>query len=72
MTPAEFAQWTRRQPYKLMPHSFKSRLFSWAVCTNCGLVRARNEYTAWAVEKGCMADDHPDARAARKRFAPAR
>jgi hypothetical protein len=68
VTPAEFAEFTRRQPYKLVPHSFKGRLFSYPVCTGCGLVRARNEFTAWAVEKGCLSDDHPEYRAARKRF----
>jgi hypothetical protein len=68
VTPAEFAEFTRRQPYKLVPHSFRGRFFSWAVCTNCGLIRGRNEFTEWCVQKGCNADDHPSYRAAMKQF----
>ncbi len=59
MTSAEFAEFFRHQPYKLVPHSFKRRFLSWAICSGCGLLYFRNPLTTWAIKKGCNYDDHP-------------
>lgn len=47
------------------PHQF-DRLGSlpWPVCKSCGLVKLRNEFTAFAVRWGCDHREHPGYRAA--------
>jgi hypothetical protein len=36
--------------------------FPWAVCRRCGLVYLRNPFTAWAIQKGCGNEEHPEYR----------
>lgn len=35
-------------------------------CVNCSLIRLNNEYTRWAISKGCNYKDHPDNERKRK------
>ena len=56
-------------PYEYEPHiAVKVKGISWAVCKRCGLIYLKNDFTNWALKKGCNADDHPEYENARMRF----
>lgn len=49
------------QVYTLEPHTWKSvRFFSWPVCSYCGLVLLKNDFTRWADRMGCNHTLHRD------------
>lgn len=66
---AIFGEDLKKEQYKMIGHSFKlnSRIGK-SVCSNCGLVSLRNEFTDWSVRMGCMSSEHPQYEAARKRY----
>jgi hypothetical protein len=57
-----------KEKYKMQPHNFKGRIIGYAYCQACGLIKLRNDFTQWAIAKGCKNSDHPDYAAARARF----
>lgn len=62
-----FGEDLKREPYKFVGHSFRmvSRIGK-SVCTNCGLVCLKNEFTEWSVKMGCNSSDHPSFESKRK------
>lgn len=52
--------------YTYEPHEFTKKVLHWYYCRKCGLVYLNNEFTAWAVKKGCNDKDHPDYEKMRK------
>lgn len=51
--------------YKYEAHApTKVKFMPWLMCKHCGLVYLRNEFTNWAIKKGCLNHYHPG----RKRF----
>jgi len=65
---AIFGEDLKKDTYKMIGHSFKlSSRFGKSVCSNCGLVSLRNEFTDWSIRMGCMSSDHPQYEIARKR-----
>ncbi len=64
-----FGEELKKEAYKMIGHSFKlSSRAGKSICSNCGLVSLRNDFTDWSVRMGCMSSDHPQYEAARKRF----
>lgn len=50
-------------PYTFEPHSPQRRRgMPWLVCKFCGLVYLRNDFTRWAIKKGCRNSAHPGRR----------
>ena len=50
-----------KDEYKFDPHSPKKRKnISWPVCSKCGLIYLRNDFTDWAIKMGCNNNDHPN------------
>lgn len=55
--------------YTYEAHSPKKRKgMPWVVCSGCGLVYLKNDFTAWAIRMGCNNSDHPGFAAARHKF----
>lgn len=51
------------------PHSFTKRKFlPWQFCTNCGLISLGNDYTKWAINKGCNYKEHSQADYVKTKF----
>jgi hypothetical protein len=48
------------EPFVMEPHNFSGKICHWSVCVKCGLIRLRNDFTQWAIRKGCNNEDHPD------------
>lgn len=46
--------------YKFEPHDFRGRILNWNYCINCGLIALKNDFTQWAIKKGCNNEDHPE------------
>lgn len=48
--------------YEMEPHApvklYKS--IPWPVCKKCGLVYLKNDFTQWAIRKGCLNEYHPE------------
>lgn len=63
-----FGKESSKEAYKLIGHSmtFNKRVGK-MVCSNCGLVGLRNEFTDWSMKVGCMSTEHPQYQAVRKR-----
>lgn len=56
--------------YEFVPHQF-SRGFTVggkAFCPRCGLIALNNEFTGWAISKGCNNADHPSFESKIKRY----
>jgi hypothetical protein len=66
---AIFGEDLNKESYKMIGHSFvlSSRIGK-SVCSNCGLVALRNEFTDWSIRMGCLSADHPQYESTRKRF----
>ena len=48
-------------------HSFVVvKRLPWAMCSNCGLLTFRNEFTAWCIRNGCNHAEHPRYKTAMK------
>lgn len=48
-----------KEPYKYEPHSFKGKVCGKQYCVKCGLLSINNDFTRWAVDKGCNNERHP-------------
>jgi len=49
------------EAYKFEAHHFEKRKrIQWQVCSKCGLIALRNDFTRWAIKKGCNNEDHPE------------
>ncbi len=49
--------------YKYEAHKpVKRKSMPWVACQHCGLVYFRNDFTKWAIRKGCMNYWHPGKR----------
>lgn len=62
-----FGEELKRESYKLVPHSFSfiSRVGK-SVCSRCGLVYLKNDFSEWSVKMGCNSSDHPSYQSKRK------
>lgn len=58
----------RKEPYKLVHHSFNRQVCGKQVCSNCGLMALNNDFTKWCIDKGCNADLHPQYKSVRLRL----
>jgi len=57
------------EPYVMEGHApVKVRWFAWPICRKCALVYLKNPLTAWCVKHGCNYADHPNYRAAIRKF----
>lgn len=51
------------------PHKFvHSKAIGKQYCIKCGLVNTNNEFTRWAVDKGCSNEEHPSYKSVRTKF----
>lgn len=52
----------KKDPYKYEPHGpwIPMKGIGKMKCVRCGLVRLNNDFTRWAIDKGCNNEDHPD------------
>lgn len=66
---AIFGEEHKKEPYKMVAHSFvfSSRMGK-SLCSRCGLVLLRNEFTEWSIKMGCLSSEHPQYEQVRKRF----
>ena len=65
---AIFGEELKKESYKMIGHSFEfSKRAGKHICTNCGLVALRNEFTDWSVRAGCMASEHSQYESMRRR-----
>ncbi|MES1987007.1 MAG: hypothetical protein V4440_03085 [Pseudomonadota bacterium] len=65
---AIFGEDLQKESYKLINHSFEfNKRAGKSICTNCGLLALRNEFTDWSIRVGCMASDHPQYENVRRR-----
>jgi hypothetical protein len=47
--------------YEYEPHSVsKMKGIPWSVCNRCGLIYLHNDFTQWAIKKGCNNEDHQE------------
>lgn len=46
----------KNKPMKIVPHNFNRKMLHWLYCSQCGLVRLKNDVTEAAVKKGCTID----------------
>ena len=59
----------RKVIYKKIGHTFRNKKnLSKQICSGCGLMRLNNNFTRWAIDKGCLSEYHPGYSAARKRY----
>ena len=63
-----FGEEFKTEKYEFEPHSFKGRVCGKAYCVKCGLVDLNNDFTLWAISKGCNNHNHPDYERVRKKF----
>ena len=58
-----------KEPYEFEPHNLNGqfRIGGKAFCPKCGLVALNNDFTRWAIDKGCNANDHPQYEQQRKK-----
>ncbi len=57
----------QKDTYKMQEHSFV--FYSKAgksICTKCGLLALKNEFSRWSIDKGCFSDVHPQYQTKRK------
>ena len=65
---AIFGEDLKKEAYKMVGHSFKfNKKIGKSVCSNCGLLALRNDFTDWSVRMGCLSSDHPQYESVRKR-----
>lgn len=57
-----------KEPYKLEQHRFHldCKIAGKQYCIDCGLIRLNNDFTRWALDKGCNYKDHQDLERKRK------
>ncbi len=59
----------QKETYKMQDHSFVfSERLRKSVCSRCGLLALKNQFTQWSVDKGCFSDLHPQYENKRKQF----
>lgn len=56
------------EKYEMIAHSWKLNVAGKQVCNTCGLVALNNDFTRWAMNKGCMNHLHPDFKNAYRRY----
>ena len=56
------------ESYKYKGHTFNHTFGGKKVCSSCGLFALNNPLTQWFIDKGCLADIHPDKANAIKRL----
>lgn len=56
------------ETYKFKGHTFNCVVGGKKVCSSCGLIHLNNKLTQWFIDKGCLADLHPDRKSAVKRL----
>jgi hypothetical protein len=56
------------ETYEMEPHNFKDgvKVGGKVFCLHCGLIALNNPFTRWAIDKGCLANLHPDYQRMRK------
>jgi hypothetical protein len=58
-----------KEEYEYQPHKFVfSKAAGKQYCVYCGLVNTNNDFTKWAVNKGCQNALHPSYKSARKKY----
>lgn len=58
-----------KETYTYEPHVWVIHpLLGKSYCVHCGLIRVQNNFTSWAVEKGCLNRIHPSHDSARSKF----
>lgn len=56
------------EKYTMISHSWKRLVAGKQVCNTCGLVALNNEFTRWAIDKGCDNHLHPEYERVKNRF----
>lgn len=67
-----FGEERQKETYKYKPHNFKGKINNKSYCIHCGLVALNNDFTRWAIDKGCMNELHPSYKNQRKKSNPFR
>lgn len=67
-----FGEDYKSEAYKYKAHSFKGRVGNKPYCIHCGLVALNNDFSRWAVDKGCLNELHPSYKNQRKKTNPFR
>lgn len=58
-----------KEDYTYEPHKFVfSKSAGKQYCIKCGLVNANNDFTVWAIQKGCMNELHASYKNQRLKF----
>lgn len=58
-----------KEEYEYKSHKFVfSKAAGKQYCVYCGLVNGNNDFTEWAVKKGCLNEQHPSYKQTRKRY----
>lgn len=58
----------KREVYQFKGHSFSGKLIGGKqCCQSCGLFALNNEFTKWAIDKGCYYDIHPEYKSVKRR-----
>jgi hypothetical protein len=66
---AIFGEEYRKESYQMVGHSFHPNArIGKHVCSRCGLVALRNEFTDWSIKMGCNSNDHPSLESTRNRL----
>jgi len=63
-----FGEEKKKEVYQLKGHSFSGIVAGKQVCSSCSLVGLNNDFTRWAIDKGCYYEIHPEYKSAKKRF----
>ena len=59
---------TKPVKYEMIEHEWQLKVCGKQVCSGCGLVALNNDFTRWAISKGCMNHLHPDFKNAYRRY----
>lgn len=43
-----------KEVYEDIPHSFGGKIGGKSFCVKCGLFDFKNEFSKWAIDKGCL------------------
>ena len=62
-----FGEEFKKDTYKMQEHSFVfSGRCGKSICSRCGLVALKNEFTSFSIDKGCFSELHPQYQTKRK------
>ena len=51
-------------------HSFNKKIngIPYLICSKCGLIQLKNDFSRWCIQQGCDYQSHPEFLAKKKQF----